>query len=97
MPKHSEVIMQVNIIDTYCTSCTKNVIEKNEIISSRSDTVELQNRFYFNVLSQNSDTCTIMIQNGQKVIIRNILYNIETSILIPSCNTHVITVTCNKP
>ena len=85
--------MQVNIIDTYCTSCTKNVIEKNETINSRSDTVELQNGFYFNVLSQDSDTCSIMIQNGQKVIIRNIQNNVETSILIPSRCTHIITLT----
>lgn len=75
----------------------KRVIEKNETINSRSDTIELQNGYYFNVLSQGNETCTIMVQNGQKVIIRNILYDIETSILIPSCNTHILTIICNKP
>lgn len=89
--------MLVNLIDTYCTNCSKRVIEKNETINSRSDTIELQNGYYFNVLSQGNETCTIMVQNGQKVIIRNILYDIETSILIPSCNTHILTIICNKP
>ncbi len=83
----------INLIDTYCTSCSKNAIERNEIISSRSTSIELQNGFKLNVLSSNDKFATIIIQNGRKVIIRNILYGVETSILIPSRCTHIITLT----
>ena len=83
----------INLIDTYCTSCSKNSIERNEIITSRSTSLELQNSYILNVLSSSNGITTIIIQNGRKVIIRNIQNNVETSILIPSRCTHIITLT----
>lgn len=85
----------VNLLDTYCTKCSKTSISKNEQITSRAATLELQNGFNFNVLSSNDKSCAVMIQNGQKVIIRVILFDVETSILIPSCCTHILTLTCS--
>lgn len=83
----------INLTDTYCTSCSKNSNQKTEVITSRSTSLELQNGFIFNVLSASDKFATIIIQNGRKVIIRNILYDTETSILIPSRCTHIITLT----
>lgn len=82
----------VNITDIYCTACTKNSIEKNETITSSSTSLELQNGFIFNVLSVNDNSFSIIIQNGQKVIIRNILFDVETSILLPTRCTHIVTI-----
>lgn len=85
----------LNINDTYCTKCYKNSIEKNEQITSRDTSIELQNNYFLNVLDSNTNTCTILLQNGNCVIIRKILNGVPTSILIPSKCSHIITITCN--
>lgn len=87
--------VNLNINDTYCTKCYKNSIEKSENITSKDTSIELQNNYYLNVLNSNNNLITIMIQNGNYVIIRNILMGIKTSILIPSTNSHIITITAS--
>jgi hypothetical protein len=87
------VYLKIN--DTYCTQCYKNSIEKNEQITSTDTTIELQNNYKLNVLSVTNTTCNVLIQNGNYVIIRKILLNTQTSILIPSNNSHILTLTCN--
>lgn len=86
--------VDLNINDTYCTQCYKNSIEKNVNITSRDTQIELQNNYFLNVLSVSNNICSIIIQNGNCVIIRNILNDVETSILIPSSCSHILTITC---
>lgn len=86
--------VDLNINDTYCTQCYKNSIEKNVNITSRDTSIELQNNYFLNVLSVSNNICSIIIQNGNCVIIRNILNGVETSILIPSSCSHILTITC---
>ena len=86
--------VNLNINDTYCTQCYKNSIENNVNITSRDTQIELQNNYFLNVLSVSNNICSIIIQNGNCVIIRNILNGVETSILIPSSCSHILTITC---
>ena len=86
--------VNLNINDTYCTQCYKNSIEKNINITSRDTQIELQNNYFLNVLSVSNNICSIIIQNGNCVIIRNILNGVETSILIPSSYSHILIITC---
>ncbi len=82
----------LNINDTYCTNCYKNSIEKTETFTTRDQSVELQNNYSLNVISVSDTTFSVIIQNGNCVIIRNILKGISTSILIPSKCTHIVTI-----
>lgn len=90
------MIVNLNINDTFCTQCYKNSIEKNEQITSRDTSIELQNNYFLNVLSVTNITCSIIIQNGNCVIIRKILLGVPTSILIPSKCSHIVTITINS-
>ncbi len=83
----------LNINDTYCTKCYKNTLEKTETITSTSDSLQLQNNYSLNVISVSNTRFSVIIQNGNCVIIRNILLGVATSILIPSKCSHIITIT----
>ncbi len=83
----------LNINDTYCTSCYKNSIEKTETFTSRDTSIELQNNYFLNVISVSETRFSIIIQNGNCVIIRNILKGVATSIFIPSKCSHIVTIT----
>ncbi len=87
--------INLQVIDTFCSNCHKNSIEKNINITSSNTQIELQNNYSLYIINYSTSHFTILIQNGNYVIIRNILYNVETSILIPSKCTHIITVTGN--
>lgn len=84
--------LTLNIIDRCCSSCYKNTIQKSVLFSSSNQSYELQCNFFLNVISDNQTTYTIIIQNGEYVIIRKIQKNVSTSISIPSKCTHIVTV-----
>lgn len=79
------------LIDTYCGNCFKNTIEKNLTITNSKTQIEAQNGYLINVLYCDTLTCCIIIQNGENVIIRIIPFETETSILIPSNNSQILT------
>ena len=83
----------LNITDTYCTNCYKTSVEKTQSFTSTDISIELQNNYFLNVISVSDTTFSVIIQNGNCVIIRNILKEVETSILIPSKCTHIVTIT----
>lgn len=83
----------ININDSCCTNCIKNVINTTKTFTSSSETFELQGNFLLNIISANDTTYLVIIQNGSYVILRKIIKNVETSILIPSCSTHILTLT----
>lgn len=83
----------LKFIDSCCNNCFKNSIEKEIAFTSITMQSEVQEGYLINVLSQDTLTCTIIIQNGQNVIIRKLLYNVETKILLPSSLNHIITIT----
>lgn len=88
-------MINTNIIinDTFCTKCYKNAIEKNEQITSTDTSIELQDNYFLNILSISGNKITVIIQNGNCVIIRIILSGVQTSILIPSNCSHILTLT----
>lgn len=88
--------INLQVIDTFCSNCHKNSIEKNLTITSSNMQIELQNDYSLYIIDFSTSHFTVLIQNGNYVIIRNILYNIETSILIPSKCTHIVTITGNQ-
>ncbi|MBO5476597.1 MAG: hypothetical protein J6A15_02435 [Clostridia bacterium] len=83
----------LNINDTYCTKCYKNSRESTTTFASAEQSLELQNNYNLNVLSASNSTFNVIIQNGNCVIIRKIQSGVETSISIPSKNTHIVTIT----
>lgn len=83
----------LNINDTFCASCFKNSVEKTETFTSRDQSIELQNNYFLNVISVSNTRFSVIIQNGNCVIIRNILIGVPTSILIPSKCSHIVTIT----
>lgn len=87
--------INLQIIDTFCSNCHKNSVEKNLTLTSSNTQIELQNSYSLYIIDYNTSYFTVLIQNGNYVIIRNILYNVETSILIPSNCTHIVTITGN--
>lgn len=84
---------ELKITDSYCTNCYKNSITN---IISNSNPFNLQDNYILNIIKESNTDCTILVQNGETVIIRKILYDVETNILIPSCNTHIINVIASK-
>ena len=85
----------IEINDSCCTDCFKNVINSTETFTASSQTFELQGNFLLNVISADETTFLVIVQNGNCVILRKIIRNVETSILIPSCATHILTLTSN--
>ncbi len=83
----------LNITDTCCSKCYKNTTQKTETFTSRDQSISLQCNYYLNVLSVENNVYSILIQNGDYVIIRNILPQVSTSISIPSNCTHILTIT----
>lgn len=84
----------LNINDTCCTNCYKNVVNNSINFTSSTQTFELQEEYFLNVISVSTNRFLVIIQNGSYVILRNIIKNTQTSILIPSCSkTHILTIT----
>lgn len=83
----------ININDSCCCNNIKNVINTTKTFTSSSETFELQCNFLLNIISEDSNTFLVIIQNGNYVILRRIIKNVETSILIPSSPTHILTLT----
>lgn len=82
----------LNINDTCCSKCYKNSIDKTVTFTTQNQTVELQNNYFLNILTVSDTRFTILIQNGNCAIIRNILNGVATSISIPSKCTHIVTI-----
>ena len=87
--------VNLNIVDTCCCKCFKNATEKNINVTSRDTSIELQNEYFLNVLDAYANKTTILIQNGDCAIIRNILNGVQTDILIPSNCTHILSITAS--
>ncbi len=82
----------LNVIDTCCSNCYKNTNERTMTFKDQSDTLNLQGNFTLNVLSTSPSHYTILIQNGSYIIIRNVLNNVQTSIIVPSNCSHIVTI-----
>jgi len=86
----------LNINDTVCSNSCRNTIENNITFTSQNDSYNLQCGFTVNVIFASDTQYTVLIQNGKCVIIRNILNNVQTSLLLPEkCRQHIVTFTRN--
>ena len=64
-----EINVTLNIRDCIiCNNC-KQIYEKEVLINSFSTTITLLNGYILNLISQSDTRCTVIIQNGQNVII----------------------------
>ncbi len=85
--------LNLDINDMCCSNCFKNAVNTNITINDTTTTIELQGNYTLNVIQISNTQATILIQNGSYVIIRIIPFNTETSILIPSKCSHIVTLT----
>jgi|GEM_PF-1970049 len=88
-------IVTLNIKDECCTKCSTNTIEKEVIIRSTSQTIDLQGCYILNVIDVGPDFCRVIIQNGVRIFIRNIFTTFALQLSLPAeCNNqHVLTIT----
>jgi len=84
----------LNIKDECCTKCGNNTIQKNVIITSTSQTIDLQGFYILNVIEVGPSFVKVIIQNGMYVFIRTVFPTYAVQICLPSdCNTkHIITI-----
>jgi hypothetical protein len=88
-------VVNLNILDECCSKCGNNTVQKDVIIRSTSQAVDLQGCYILNVIAVDSDSVTVIIQNGIRVFIRNVYtaYSMQVSLPADCNNTHVITIT----
>lgn len=88
-------IVNLNILDECCTKCSTNTIQKDVIVRSTSQTVDLQGCYILNVLDVEPTFVKVIIQNGIRVFIRTVYTTYAMQLSLPAdCNNkHVITIT----
>lgn len=85
--------VNLTVIDTLSDGCCKNVEKKNVLITSTSQTVNLQDSYILNVIAISENMFTVLIQNGIQVIVRNIYTSFTTDLCLPSnCKRHLLSI-----
>lgn len=84
----------LNIKDECCTKCGNTSLQKEVIITSFSQTIDLQGCYILNVIEIGVNFIKVIIQNGMYVYIRTIHPTYAMQVSLPSdCNTkHVVTI-----
>lgn len=87
-------IVNLNILDECCTKCSTNTLQKEVIVTSTTQTIDLQGCYILNVIDVGANFVKVIIQNGTNVIIRTVFTTYAMQVSLPSsCNTtHVITI-----
>lgn len=89
----NEYKVNLCIEDTVFGNNCKNSSQKEVTIISTRQTIELQCNYVLNIVFVSSRYFTILVQNGQQVIIRNIYTSHPSMICIPNrCGKHILTV-----
>jgi hypothetical protein len=94
----NDFIVKLDIKDTITSNECCNSLQKTVTITATSQTIMLQNDYILNVIRATPTYCTVLIQNGIEVIIRNIYTNYTTCISLPctsNCSQQVICLSCN--
>ena len=87
--------INLNVRDTLICNCCKQIYERDINVTSTSQTITLLNGYILSVISVTDNRCTVLIQNGSYVTIRNI-YNFETQICLQSSNcNHILALSCS--
>ena len=85
--------VDLTVIDTLIDGCSRNVEKKNVLITSTSQTVNLQDSYILNVVAIRDNMFTVLIQNGIQVIVRNIYTTFTTDLCLPSnCKKHLLSI-----
>lgn len=89
--------VNLNIKDECCTKCGNTTLQREVIITSFNQTIDLQGCYILNVIEVGTNFLKVIIQNGMYVFIRTINPTYAMQVSLPSdCNTkHVITI-CTK-
>ncbi|MDD2376454.1 MAG: hypothetical protein PHD15_03525 [Clostridia bacterium] len=90
----NDFTVNLNIKDECCTKCGNTTLQKEVIITSFNQTIDLQGCYILNVIEVGPSFIKVIIQNGMYVIIRTIFPTYAMQVSLPSdCNTkHVITI-----
>ena len=75
----------LKITDVICNNCFKNSMQKEVVVTSSTQTIELQLGYTLNVIDFNENSSTVLIQNGTNSYIR-IIYEFETQLILNSNN-----------
>ncbi|MEG1009437.1 MAG: hypothetical protein RSE41_08910 [Clostridia bacterium] len=89
--------INLKIIDTICSKCCKEILNKEVIITNNNETVQLQCSYTLNVIEVTDNSITVLLQNGSFVLVRNV-YSYPFIISLPTdkCSTHIINITYTK-
>lgn len=87
-------IVNLNILDECCTKCSTNTVQKDVIIRSTNQTIDLQGCYILNVIEVGTNFVKVIIQNGIQVFIRTVFTTYPMQVSLPTdCNSkHVITI-----
>ncbi len=85
--------VNLSIKDECCTKCGNTTLQRDVIIASPSQTIELQRCYILNVIEVGPTFIKVIIQNGIFVFIRTVYPNFATQVSLPTdcCSKHVIT------
>jgi hypothetical protein len=86
--------VNLSIKDECCTKCGNNTLQRDVIITSSSQTIDLQGCYILNVIEVGTSFIKVIIQNGIFVFIRTVFPTFAMQVSLPSdCNTkHVVTI-----
>ena len=89
--------VNLTVVDTVIDNCNnKSSQKKTLLVTSTSQTVELQDCYILNIIAVTENMFTVLIQNGIQVIVRNIYTTFATDICLPSeCKKHLLTISGN--
>ncbi len=87
-------IVNLSIKDECCTKCGNNTIQKDVIIRSINQTIDLQGAYILNVIEVGPNFVKVLIQNGIRVFIRTVYTTFAIQLSLPAdCdNKHVLTI-----
>ena len=61
-------IVNLSIKDECCAKCSTNVVEKDVIVTSFNQAIDLQGCYILNIIEVGPNFCKVIIQNGVRVI-----------------------------
>ena len=73
------------ILDYICVNNTKDVLQKEIVVTSTAQSICLHCNYILNIIRVNENSFTILLQNGFQTYIRNIFFNENFQICLP-CN-----------
>lgn len=85
--------VNLTLEDTFYGDCCKNTLQRDVTVISTRQTIALQCNYLLNVVFVSARYFTVLVQNGQQVIIRNIYTSHPSTLCLPNrCGKHLLTI-----